>query len=146
MSGESENCLGCWCWKCTRRGALKPGASFGATLSPPWKRPRALTSYDVQHIHSGLFQSFDLLFYDILKCLVVHKSWQLSATILIFEFADLVVYSIITYSGKGGLRYFTTMTPRVFLNTTNTTVHFPRAQRGEEEPAGAMCRSNSTRG
>lgn len=65
-----------------------------------------LTSYCDQHIQSGLLQHFDLLFYDVLKCLIVHKSWQLSATILIFKFPDLPTDSFVTYGGKSSALFY----------------------------------------
>lgn len=97
----------------------------------------------MQHIHSGLFQCFDLLSYDALKCLVVHESWQLSATILIFKFPDLVVYSTVTCSGKEEVHDFTTITLQGFLNTTNAFLVFLKAQSGKENPAGVTCGLNS---
>ena len=51
----------------------------------------------MQHVQSGLFQCSELLSYKVLKCLVIHKSWQLSATMPIFKFHDLVYNFLITY-------------------------------------------------
>lgn len=65
-----------------------------------------LTSHCEQHVQSRLFQCFDLLFYDVLKCFIVHKSWQLSATILIFKFPDLPTYSFVTYGGKSSALFY----------------------------------------
>lgn len=51
----------------------------------------------MQHVHGWLFQDTDLLLNDGFKCLIIHKPWQLSPPVLIFEELDLFTYGVITY-------------------------------------------------
>lgn len=56
------------------------------SVSPTQEPPLGHTHHVVQDLHCWVLQFSDLLFYDVLKSLVVAEAWELPPTVLVFVF------------------------------------------------------------
>jgi len=52
--------------------------------------PVTRTDHVVQYLNGWLLQFYDLLFYNVLKCPVIGKAWELPSTILVFVFPHFI--------------------------------------------------------
>lgn len=68
--------------------------------------PVRRTDHFVQHRNSWLLQLRNLLFYNVLKCPVADKVWELPSAVLVFIFGQFTAYDFFNCNIKITLLYY----------------------------------------